>query len=84
MDPFVKNLIRVGVVSSVNSSTGSARVTFSDRSNLVSSELLVMKYAWPVEPGEHVLCIFLPTGNAAGFVLGAYYYENDPPETGGA
>lgn len=79
MDPSVKGLIRHGTVSSVNKTNGSARVLFPDRSNLVSNEMPVMKHAWPVEPGDSVLCILLPTGNAAGFVLGAFYTSNDPP-----
>lgn len=73
---------RLGTVSSVNAAKGTARVTFSDRSNVVSPELNVMKNAWPIAPGERVVCLFLPTGNA-GFVLGAYHSADDPPSAGG-
>jgi phage baseplate assembly protein gpV len=75
-------MLRVGTVSSINAAAGSARVAFTDRDNLVSYELPVMKFAWPVQPGEDVVCIFLPTGAADGFVLGAYHTEDDPPAGG--
>lgn len=79
MDSIVKGLIRHGSVSSVNTADGTARVLFPDRSNLVSNPLNVMKHAWPVNPGDSVVCLFLPTGSADGFVLGAYYSKDDPP-----
>lgn len=84
MDQAIKSLIRVGEISSVNTVSGAARVVFPDRSDFVSYELPVMKHAWPVDIGEQVACLFLPTGSADGFVLGAYYTEDDPPPTGGA
>lgn len=82
MQNILKRLIRVGKVSSINGSKGAARVAFND--NTVSYELPVMKNAWPLEIGEQVLCLFLPTGVAQGFVLGPFYTEDDPPPLGGA
>lgn len=81
MDASGKRLIRVGNVSSINPAKGSARITFPD-TNTVSNELPVMKAAWPVELDEQVVCLFLPTGLAQGFILGAYYTESDPPPGG--
>lgn len=34
---------------------------------------------WLPDPGEQVVCIFLPIGNAQGFVLGAFYSQKDRP-----
>ncbi|MBO8136808.1 MAG: phage baseplate assembly protein V [Desulfotomaculum sp.] len=86
MDPVLKNLIRVGIVSSVNASDCTARVAFEDRSDVVSYELPVLvrgslhnKDYWMPDPGEQVICIFLPSGNARGFILGSIYSEKDKP-----
>ena len=80
----LKNLIRVGKVSSVNGKTCRARVTFPDKDDLVSDELAVLQIGangtegyWVPEVNTQVLCLFLPnaSGNGlnAGFILGAYY-----------
>jgi phage baseplate assembly protein gpV len=82
MNGILKRLIRVGNVSSINVSKGAARVAFDD--DTVSYELPVMKHAWPVVIGEQVVCLFLPTGTADGFILGPFYTEDDPPPIGGA
>ncbi|MBE3586574.1 MAG: phage baseplate assembly protein V [Thermoanaerobacter sp.] len=86
MDPILKNLIRVGRVSSINPGACAARVAFEDKSNVVSYELPILvrgsletKDYWMPKPGEHVLCLFLPTGNAQGFILGAFFSESDKP-----
>lgn len=85
MNGVLKNLIKVGRVSSVNPKTVTARVEF-EAQELVSSDLLILQrqtlknkdYCLP-DVGEHVVCIFLPTGNAEGFILGAIYSSDDPP-----
>src|SRR5690625_1554247 len=77
---LVANLIRVGEVTSVNAGAATARVRFIDRENtesydlqlLVRSSLKDKNYHMP-DVGENVLCLFLPSGVEAGFVLGAYY-----------
>lgn len=84
MDHVLRNIVQVGQVSSVNVANGSARVAFPGRGNTVSPELPVFKKAWPVMPGDEVVCLFLPTGNADGFILGSYHTEDDPPAAGGA
>lgn len=86
MDPIFKNLIRVGIVSSTNPAVCTARVAFEDRSAVVSFDLPILvrgslktKDYWMPDPGEQVLCIFLPSGNAQGFILGSIYSEKDKP-----
>jgi len=91
MDPILKNLIRVGIVSSTNPEKCTARVAFEDRSAVVSFDLPILvrgslqnKDYWMPDPGEHVVCLFLPSGNAQGFILGSLYSEKDkPPITDG-
>jgi len=83
---MVKNLIRVGIVSSVDESKCTARVAFEDRSAVVSYDLPILvrgslnnKDYWLPDPGEQVVCLFLPSGNAQGFILGSSYSAKDTP-----
>jgi len=83
---LLKNLIRVGRVSSVYPERCTARVVFDDRDDLVSYELPTLgrgsyrtKDYWLPEEEEQVLCLFLPTGNAEGFILGTRFNEEDLP-----
>lgn len=85
---FLKSIIRIGEVSSVDAEKGTARVVFDDFDSIVSYDLQVIcrntfanrDYAMP-DIGEDVVCIFLPTGTEAGFILGSVYAgEITPPE----
>lgn len=82
----MKDFIRVGIVSSINPATCTARVAFGDRANVVSFDLPVLvrgslknKDYWLPDPGEQVVCLFLPSGNAQGFILGSIYSQKDMP-----
>lgn len=83
--------IRVGIISSVNPAACTARVAFEDRSSVVSFDLPILvrgslqnKDYWLPDPGEQVVCLFLPSGNAQGFILGSIYSAKDkPPVTDG-
>lgn len=83
IEDYLKNLIRVGVVSSVNIKKGSAKVYFEDR-GMVSGELSII-YKWTMKNkeysmpaiGEQVVCIFLGNGLEKGFILGATYNKQD-------
>lgn len=80
----VKNLIRVGAVSSVNYPEGRVQVCFEDQDNIVTDELpmLAAEYEMPAV-GEKVLCLFLGNGVAKGFCLGRYFYEQEQPGQSG-
>lgn len=82
----MNNLIRVGIVSSVDADTCTAKVAFTDQANTVSYDLPIIvrgslstKDYWLPDPNEQVLCLFLPTGISDGFILGAFYSEEDKP-----
>jgi len=86
---FLKSIIRIGEVSSVDAAKGTARVVFDDFDSIVSYDLQVIcrntfanrDYAMP-DIGEDVICVFLPTGTEAGFILGSVYAgEITPPES---
>jgi len=81
----VQNLIRPGVVSSIDAAAGTVRVTFPDREDFVSGELPVLTTGgWArgnalPEVGESVLCLFLGNGLQAGFCLGSFFTVVDTP-----
>lgn len=77
---LVANLFRIGEVTSVDPERATARVRFEDRDNVESYDLQVLtrgslrdKFYHMPDIGENVLCLFLPTGVEAGFIIGAYY-----------
>lgn len=90
MDTRLKDVIRIGKVSSVNGERCTATVTFDDRDALVSAELPIItigskdtKAYWLPEVETQVLCIFLPNASGRGiddgFILGAFYSNQDKP-----
>lgn len=88
---FLKNLIRVGKVSSVDYQRATARVVFPDDDDIVSYDLPVLHrnavknkdYNMP-DINERVVCLFLPSGVETGFILGSIYTKEVlPPETSG-
>lgn len=89
MQSVLINIIRVGVVSSIDEATATAKVAFKEFSgDIVSYDLPILvkqslanKDYWMPDINEQVLCIFLPTGMAQGFILGAIYSDVDKPET---
>lgn len=88
----LRNLARVGIVSSVNPADMTARVTFPDRDNLVSADLHIIttgsqdtKVYWLPYVGEQVVCLFSANDNnlTEGYILGTMYNSKDtPPATG--
>lgn len=80
----IRDLIRVGKVTEVIGHR--VRVTFEDRDNMVSSPLAVLqkftgdnKDIHVPSINEKVCCVFLPTGQEDGFVIGSFYDENNQP-----
>lgn len=91
VDDLLKNLIKIGEVSSVDEARCTARVVFDDEDALVSYDLPILQRNTfanrdyhMVQPGEDVLCIFLPSGEEDGFILGSFYADEiAPPESSG-
>lgn len=88
---IIRDIFRIGKVSSVNGKNCTVRVTFPDKDNVVSDELPIIvigsyktKGYWVPEVNMQVLCCFLPiisgVGLNKGFVLGGFYSTEDPPE----
>ena len=87
----IRDVFRIGKVSSVNGAACTVRVTFPDKDDMVSAELPIVvvgshgtKGYWVPEVDTQVLCCFLPNpsgrGMNDGFVLGGFYSTEDPPE----
>lgn len=86
LEDKMANILRVGIVSSIDPVAGTARVAFKDRSNLLSYDLPVLtkntvdnKDYWMPDINEQVLCVFLPIGLEAGFIIGGFYSKNVKP-----
>lgn len=76
----MSQVVRLGIVSSVDTDTGMIRAVFTDMDNMVSlpMPLLTTGTGWALtngmpEPGDHVLCIFRGNGLSDGFCLGSLY-----------
>lgn len=84
MQPDIKNIVRVGIVSSINAAKSTARVKIQEQ-GIVTGDLKVVQQKpmveceecsevtakpWMPEVGQWVLCIFIPDGEGDGFVLG--------------
>lgn len=87
----LKNLIRVGRVSTVNAEDATCTVTYTDKDDLVSAELPVLqlgtksnKTYWLPDVDTLVYCVFAPNpsgkGISAGAVIGCAYNDEDAPE----
>lgn len=85
LQSVLKNLVRVGVVSSINSGDCTAKVAFKEfNGGVVSYDLPIMvkqsmhnKDYWMPDIHEQVVCVFLPTGLEQGFILGSFYSDVD-------
>lgn len=84
----VAEIIKHGVVSSVDPVKATARVTFPDRDDVVSFDLPIMFastgfvkiYSMP-KVKQPVKCSFLGTGLEDGFIDGGFYNDENPPPT---
>jgi phage baseplate assembly protein V len=92
----VSDLIRIGQVTNIDHATGRCRVSFDDLRDVDGKPL----ESWPLavtqqrtvrcqdynmpDIGEHVVCVFLPSGIEEGFVIGSYYTARNMPKDGKA
>lgn len=83
---ILHNLVRVGLVSSVDPDAQTVRVVFDDKEETVSYDLpIVVPFTFKnkvqrlPDIDDQVLCIFLPNGEEEGFILGGFYSTADKP-----
>lgn len=78
------DVIRVGIVSSIDYPKGLVQVTYPDRENAVSGKLPYFSHFYQMpEVGDKVVVLYLTNGNHEGFVLGKYYHESNLPVKAG-
>ena len=79
-----KDIIRQGVVSSINYETGRVRVLYEDKNNAVTQELplLTFEYDMP-RVGEQVYVAHQSNGVENGVVLCRYWRDGEMPEEHG-
>lgn len=92
----MQDLIRIGIVSAVDPSTASARVTFDDlddgqNEGLLSDWLPIAQHGstedagyWMPNVGAQVICVMQSNGIEAGYVIGTIYNAVDVPASTGA
>lgn len=77
------DIIRQGIVSSINYKKGMIKVTYPDRDNEVTDNFPVLslddEYRMPAV-GDWVLVAHLSNGSNAGVVLGKYWDSGNLPE----
>lgn len=85
------SLIKLGEISSIDPSKGTARVVFDDEDSIVSYDLPVLQrnslknhdYAMP-DVGEDAIVLFFGEGQEDGVILGSIYADEvTPPESTG-
>ncbi len=86
LEAALASMIRVGRVVATDPDRATVRVRMPDADGMVSYSLPVLfpktkRDLWYAMPdiGDHVVCVFLPFGLEAGFVLGAFYSASDEP-----
>jgi phage baseplate assembly protein V len=84
--PIPTQILRLGIVSSIDEKRCTAKVYFEDRDDTVSYDLKIVvpqtmknKFYYLPNIGETVLCCFLQNGHETGFILGSVYSEVDKP-----
>jgi phage baseplate assembly protein V len=77
---MLKNMIRIGRISSVKAAEGTVRVVIDDQQDMVTNELPLLSFAYDIPSiGDLVLCVFLGNGISNGFCLGRYFNDGNPP-----
>lgn len=92
---IIRRMVRVGRISSINTSKMTARVIFPDMDDDVSDDLPILntgsqtaKVYWMPDIDEQVLCLMIPNvsgkGSNDGFILGSFFNDVDAPVKTGA
>lgn len=84
-----KDLIRIGTVCAIDETAQAVRVAFDDLDDTVSPLMQVACWGaaqddnfWLPDIDEQVCCLFMPTGNAEGYVLFSVRDTAHAPQSG--
>jgi len=76
----MRDIIKIGSVSSINYESGTVQVVFQDKGASVSKDLPLLSFEYNMpNVGDSVICVFLPNGRGEGFCLGSYFNNNNYP-----
>lgn len=76
----MRDLIKIGSISSINYENGTVQVLFQDKDASVSKDLPLLSFEYNMpKVGDSVLCVFLPNGRGEGFCIGSYFNDNHHP-----
>lgn len=85
----IKNIFRIGSVTAIDEVNQLVKVTFDDLDDTVSPWMQVATRGaykdddyWIPDIDEQVQCMFMPTGNAEGYVLFSVRGTNNAPKAG--
>ena len=80
----MEEIVRVGIVSSVDYEKGTVRIFYPDKNNAVSASMPYFSHCYEMpEVGSKVAVIYLSNGRSEGFVLGEYFNDENLPEQHG-
>ena len=77
--------LRIGKISSINYSNGTARITYEDKDDSTTSEmpfLVLGRQYWHPGVGEQVLVAHLSNGTCAAVILGTVWHDGHRPMEG--
>ncbi len=80
----MKNIIRIGKISSIKPKDGTVRVAYSDRNDAVTMDIPLFSFEYKMpKVGDQVIVLHLENGSEAAVVLGRVWSKvNVPPENG--
>ncbi len=88
-DKIIRNIVRKGVVSSVNPANGTARVIFQEKDNDISAEYHLLnrgsgklKDYWIPDINDQVVCLCEANDKnfSSGWILGSWFSDEAAPQ----
>jgi phage baseplate assembly protein gpV len=80
-----QQVLRIGKISTLNCSAGTARVTYEDRDSATTKELPFLAWTyWMPKVGDRVLVGHLTNGSTSAVILGPVWAEEHKPAAAGA
>ncbi len=81
----MKDLIRIGKISTINYKAGTASVTYTDRNSETSPQFPIFSATYEMpEIDDTVVVLMLPNSGTKGFIVGVPFSSRNVPEVSGA
>lgn len=80
----MKDLVRIGKISTINYNAGTASVTYTDRNAETSPQFPIFSAAYEMpEIDDTVVVLMLPNSGTKGFIVGVPFSSRNVPEVSG-